>query len=137
MGGAVALVVTVLVAGPWALGVWGAGVVVAVGTDVVKGALQRRVEGALAPTSPLTVTVRSVVGDYVHVPGEIGAQIVPRSGHGVHITVETSSMQAVALHRMVPVVVSRDRLPEARPVLHRGRIPVRDFRLWLSEDRLG
>ncbi len=132
--GVVALTVAVMMS-PWALVLWGAGIMVAVGTDVVKGALQRQAQGALAPSSPLTVTVRLDVGNYVHIPAEIGAHVVPRSGHGVHVTIETNSTQAVILHRMVPVVVSHGSLPpEARPIPHWGVVPVRNFDLWLSED---
>lgn len=133
--GTAALVVTAVLAGPWALAVWAGGIVVAVGTDVVKGALQRRVEGVLtpAPDSPLTVTVRLDVGNYVHVADDAGTRLVPLSGHSVDITVETSGAQAVILRRLVPVVVSHTPIPDARRVPHLGGLPVRRMHVWLSE----
>jgi hypothetical protein len=130
----VALGVAALVAGPWAVAVWGGGVAVAIGAEVVKNVFTRRVETVLTTGSPLTVTVRLDTGNYVRIPGEIGSQVVPRSGHAVDITVETSSPQAVILRRMEPVVVSREPVLEARPIIHRGMMPVRRYQVWLSED---
>jgi hypothetical protein len=131
--GAVALVVALMVAGPWALVVWGGGVAAAVGSDVIKNVVQRQVDDSLAPVSPLTVTARLDVGNYVRVPGDVGSRVVPRSGHAVDITIETGGPQAVILHGMEPVVDSREPLTGARPVVHRGMMPVRRFHVWLSE----
>lgn len=83
---------------------------------------------------PLTVSARLDVGNYLRIREDVGSLIVPRSGHAVDITVETSGSQAVILRRMEPVVLSRHPLPEARPVHHLGQLPVRRFHLWLSED---
>jgi hypothetical protein len=76
---------------------------------------------------PLTVTLRVDAAEYVRIPGDGGSEILPRSGHSVYITVETSSTQAVILHQIVPVVLSHDPLREARPMLHAGVVPVRRF----------
>lgn len=84
--------------------------------------------------SPLTAAARLDVGHYVRVPGAVGDRMIPRSGHAVDITVETRSAQAVILRRLEPVVVSRQPVPEGRPVAHLGALPVRRFQLWLSED---
>ena len=87
-----------------------------------------------ATGAPLTATARIDAGQYVRLPDEIGHRMVPRSGHAIDITVETRGAQAVILRRLEPLVVSRQPLPDARPVPHLGALPVRRFQLWLSED---
>jgi hypothetical protein len=113
---------------------WAGGVLTGVLAGVITGVVQGRVEKALPSGRPLTVTVRPDVGNYVRIPQGHGTQLVPRSGFSVEIVVETSGTQAVILHEMRAVAVSREPLAEVRPVIHWGVIDIREFEIWLNDE---
>jgi hypothetical protein len=130
IGAGLVLAVILFVVGVTAPLAWTVGVV----TAVVTGVIQGRMERAFPPGRPLTVTVALDVGNYVRIPQGAGSRVAPRSGLNVEIVVETSEAQAVILHEMRAVVVSRTPVAGARPVAHMGVMDVRRFEIWLNDE---
>jgi hypothetical protein len=124
------LAAILLVTGVTAPLVWTMGIV----TAVAAGLIQKRVEKALPPARPLTTTVRLDVGNYVRIPQDAGSRVVPRSGLNIEIVVETSTAQAVILHEMRAVVISRESLAEGRPLAQLGAMEVRRFEVCLDDE---
>lgn len=129
IGAGMVLVVILFAVGVTAPLAWAFGVV----TAAAAGIVQKRLEKVLPAGCPLSVTTRVVAGNYVRIPQELGSRVVPRSGLHLDITMETGDAQAVILHDLRAVVVSREALPEAKVIPHAGVMEVRMFEVCLTD----
>ncbi len=80
--------------------------------------------------SPITVSVELKANSWLRDRFDS----IPGSGHGVLITVETRSRQAVILRWLEPVVVSRLPVSSDNWIVALSALPVRFFDVWLDED---